>query len=277
MSAVAQPAWRRVGAVAEASPAERVAGGLFLATLFVITWEKVHWEVAGTVTLSDVVSGLFVLSLGWVWLEDGALPLRATRTVGVAAAFGLALLVVYLFGFYSLETGQALAQFFKGTVKFGLHFGFLVAGLAYLAAHGRRTYWQALTAFCLGMLVNAAYGVAQLAVRQPRRRPRRDRALAAHRRGQLDQHLRRRRGPGRLPAERAHGRPEPPRRDADRAAARADAALPAARARPPAAAAARARALLSASWSRWRRCREAACSASPSACSCSPSPTGGCS
>ena len=66
----------------------------------------------------------------------------------------------------------------------------------------------------------------------------------------------------RLPAERAHRRPEPPRDHADRPAARPAAALPAPRARPPAARAARGRARASCSSSSSRRCRAAACSGS---------------
>ncbi len=163
MTSVAQPVGRRwPEALTLVSPIERVAGWLFLATLFVITWEKLHWELAGTVNLSDVVSGLFLLALAWSWLERGAPPLRVPRTVLVAAAFGLALIGVQLVGFFNLETGQALAQFFKGTVKFAIHYAFLVAGLAYLAARGRSAYWQALAALCLGMGANALYGVLQL-------------------------------------------------------------------------------------------------------------------
>ena len=56
-----------------------------------------------------------------------------------------------------------------------------------------------------------------------------------------DQHLRRDRGRQRLPAERAHRRPEPPRDRARDPAARADAALPPARARSPPEGAARGR------------------------------------
>ena len=140
----------------------RAAAWLFLATLFVITFEKVHWEVAGTVTLSDVVSGLFLLALVASLLEDGA-PRRVPRSALVAAAFGLGFLLVYLIGFYNLETGQALAQFVKGTIKFALHFGFLVVGLAYLGRRSQRFYWHALTALCAGMAANALYGVLQLA------------------------------------------------------------------------------------------------------------------
>ena len=66
-----------------------------------------------------------------------------------------------------------------------------------------------------------------------RRQPRRHGAVADHRRREPDQHLRRRRGGERVPAERAHGRPEPPRDRAARAAARPAPDLPPARARQP--------------------------------------------
>jgi O-antigen ligase len=139
----------------------RAASVLFLVTLFVITFEKVHWEVAGTVNLSDIVSALFLLSLLAARLQGdagGGVP----RTAVVASAFGVAFLLVYLIGFYNLETGQALAQFTKGTVKFALHFAFLVVGVAYLARRSQRFYWHALTALCAGMAANALYGVVQL-------------------------------------------------------------------------------------------------------------------
>ena len=90
----------------------KAASWLFLATLFVITFEKVHWEVAGTVNLSDVVSVLFLLSLVGVAVEGGHVG-RVPRSVVIAAAFGAAFLAVYLIGFYDLDTGQALAQFFR--------------------------------------------------------------------------------------------------------------------------------------------------------------------
>jgi O-antigen ligase len=47
-------------------------------------------------------------------------------------------------------------------VKFILHFGFLVAGVALLARRGMRFYWLALAAFLAGIGLNAVYGVVQL-------------------------------------------------------------------------------------------------------------------
>jgi O-antigen ligase len=49
-------------------------------------------------------------------------------------------------------------------VKFGLHFGFVVAGVALLARRPLRFYWYALAAFLGGIAVNALYGVIQLVV-----------------------------------------------------------------------------------------------------------------
>ena len=72
---------------------------------------------------------------------DGRLPRRRSRAAGSSAAtrgcraarrspalFFVAFLLVYLAGFFNLETAQALAQWAKGMVKFLLHFLFLVAG-----------------------------------------------------------------------------------------------------------------------------------------------------
>ena len=39
-----------------ASLTSQIAGILFLATLFCVTWEKVHWNVGGAVGLADVLA-----------------------------------------------------------------------------------------------------------------------------------------------------------------------------------------------------------------------------
>ena len=64
-----------------------------------------------------------------------------------AALFFLAFLLVYLIGFFNLDTDQALAQWAKGMVKFLLHFLFLVAGIAYLVRRSERFYWTTLAVF----------------------------------------------------------------------------------------------------------------------------------
>ena len=127
--------------------------------------------------------------------------------------------------------------------KFLLHFLFLVAGIAYLARRSARFYWTTLDG--LPRRLRRQRGLRDRPARHrrgARHQPRPVAALADHRRREPDQHLRRDRGRERLPAERAHGRPEPSRDRARDPPARAAADLPAARARTPAARAARARA-----------------------------------
>ena len=139
----------------------RLTDALFFAVLFCVTFEKIRWEVAGTVNLADCTTILFLLAFGADRLarSDGRLPRAALALLVFAGAF----LLVYLLGFFNLDTGQALEQFAKGMVKFVIHFGFLVAGVAYLARRSEAFYWRALMWFCAGIAVNAGYGVVQLA------------------------------------------------------------------------------------------------------------------
>jgi hypothetical protein len=138
----------------------RLTRFFFLATIFAVTFEKVHWPIAGAVSLADLLAIGFLLSYLFDRLgrHDGRFP----RTAYVVLAFTLAFLVVYLVGFFNLDTGQAEAQFGKGMVKFLIHFLFLVFGIAYLARRSQRFYWQVLGVFTAGMVVNAFYGVLQL-------------------------------------------------------------------------------------------------------------------
>jgi O-Antigen ligase len=140
----------------------RLADALFLATLFCVTFEKVHWQVAGTVNLADVLTILFLVAFAAERAAhaDGRLP----RTAVLLLAFLGAFLLVYLVGFFNLDTRQALDQFGKGMVKFLIHFAFLVAGVAHLARRTEAFYWRSLAALTLGMAFNAAYGVLQLLV-----------------------------------------------------------------------------------------------------------------
>jgi len=140
--------------------AQPVLDALFLATVVTVTFHKLQWELAGSLTLSDVLTSVFLVLFAWDRLERA--DTRLTRTSIVALAFLVAFALVYLAGFYNLDTGQALAQWSKGMVKFVLHFGFLVTGVALLARRSLRFYWLALAAFCGGIAVNALYGVVQL-------------------------------------------------------------------------------------------------------------------
>jgi O-antigen ligase len=135
----------------------RPSGALFLATLFCVTWEKVHWNVAGAVGIADILTILFLVAFAFEW---GA-PRFPRTTVTVLAIFA-ALLVIYLFGFFNIETKQSLDQWGKGMVKFVLHFLFLAAGVAYLARRSLGFYWRAVAALTLGLVANSIYGVLQL-------------------------------------------------------------------------------------------------------------------
>jgi O-antigen ligase len=135
----------------------RLTGGLFLATLFCVTWEKVHWDVAGAVGIADILTVLFLAAFVLEWGRP-----RFPRTTVTVLAIFAGLLVIYLLGFFNIETRESLDQWGKGMVKFVIHFLFLSAGVAYLARRSTGFYWMAVAAFTLGLVVNGVYGVLQL-------------------------------------------------------------------------------------------------------------------
>ena len=67
---------------------------LFLATVFSVTFEKVHWSVGGTLTLADVLTALFLAS--FVVDRVAAGDWKLAHTAVLAVAFGLAFLAVLL-------------------------------------------------------------------------------------------------------------------------------------------------------------------------------------
>jgi hypothetical protein len=139
----------------------RLVAFLFLATIFSVSFQSVFWNVAGRVNLADVLALLFLVAFvaGRITERDGLLPASTLAVLG----FGLALLVVYLFSFFNLETTEALSLYEKGLTKFVIHFAFLAAGVAYLARRSERFYWRTLRWFVAGFVANAAYGLLQLA------------------------------------------------------------------------------------------------------------------
>jgi O-antigen ligase len=138
----------------------RVVDVLFFATVFTVSFAKLQWEVAGTLSLSDVLTAVFLFA--WAGTRAGTGDRRLAWGAAAAGLFFLAFLVVYLFGFFNLETEQALAQWAKGMVKFLLHFLFLVVGIAYLARRGERFFWTTFVVFIGGFVANALYGIVQL-------------------------------------------------------------------------------------------------------------------
>ena len=111
---------------------ERIVTGLFFASLFVATFEKVHWNVAGNIGVNDIATILFLCA--YVATERRPLPRTSAIVLGFFAAFAL----VYLAGFWNIDTQQGLTQFTKGMAKFVIHFAFLVAAIGYLAQRGER-------------------------------------------------------------------------------------------------------------------------------------------
>ena len=76
---------------------------LLLATVFTITWAKVRWSAgAADVNLSDIAASLFVFAfvIDRVGSRDWSVP----RTAGVLALFLGAFALVYLVGYFNLET-----------------------------------------------------------------------------------------------------------------------------------------------------------------------------
>src|SRR3954452_5037724 len=137
---------------------------LFLTAVVCATFEKVHWNVAGTVYLADVTTILFLA----VWaLDRMSRPgHRVTRTAAVLLLFLVAFMLVYLIGFFNLDTTEAADQFVKGIVKWLIHFVFLVVAVSFLAARTREYYWRTLKWFIGGMTFNALYGLLQLTAAQ---------------------------------------------------------------------------------------------------------------
>jgi hypothetical protein len=161
-----------VSAVAEAGalaqPRSAVRGGrlvdvLLLATVFTITFAKVRWAAGDAdVNISDILALLFVVTFAGYRIQRG--ESRLPRTAAVLLVFFALFSLVYLAGFFGLETTADRDLFVKGMVKFAIHFLFLVAAVAHLAARSEAFYWRALGWFVGGLVVNGVYGLLQLAV-----------------------------------------------------------------------------------------------------------------
>lgn len=139
----------------------RLTAFFFLATVFSVSFQNVYWNVAGRVNLADVLALLFLVALVAARISER--DRRVPPTTLAVLGFGVALLVVYLLGFFNLETKQALSLYEKGLTKFAIHFAFVAAGVAYLARRSERFYWRTLAWFVAGFAANAGYGLLQLA------------------------------------------------------------------------------------------------------------------
>jgi hypothetical protein len=136
---------------------KRATSFLFLASVFCVTFEKVHWNFAGTVSLADVLAIGFLVAFA-----AGTRRWRVPRTTAVLLGFLAVFLLVYLAGYFDLSDSDALAQWGKGLTKWLIHFAFLAAAVVWLSRRGQRYFWRTLGWFSAGIVVNAAYGVLQL-------------------------------------------------------------------------------------------------------------------
>jgi hypothetical protein len=84
--------------VARTAASSRLTGALLLATLFCVTFEKVHWNLGGDLGVADVLTVLFLLAFALT--SRGPVP----RTTAIVLAFFAAFLLVYLLGFFNIET-----------------------------------------------------------------------------------------------------------------------------------------------------------------------------
>ena len=139
--------------------AERVTSGLLFASLFVSTFEKVHWSFAGQIGINDIATILFLIAF---LVSEGERERPFPRTSAIVLGFFAAFALVYLAGFFDLQTKQGLDQFVKGMVKFAIHWSFMVAAVAYLWRRGPAFYWRALGWFTAGFVANAIYGILEL-------------------------------------------------------------------------------------------------------------------
>jgi hypothetical protein len=158
---VALPAASR--ARAEEASLGRLLDGLLAFNVFTITFLKLRWAAGGPdINISDIGASLFLLvfAADSVQRRDGRLP----RTAVVLGGFFVAFLLVYLAGFFGVETIEERSLYAKGMVKFAIHFAFLVGAVVQLIRRPPGFYWRMLGWFVAGLVANAAYGLVQLAV-----------------------------------------------------------------------------------------------------------------
>lgn len=142
-------------AVSRTISSTRVTAFLLFSTLFCVTFERVGWNVSGSLGIADVLTILFLLAFAFT--SRGVMP----RTTAMLLAFFAAFLLIYLAGFFNLDSKQGVDQFTKGMIKFVLHFLFLTAGVTYLVQRGKRFYLRAVGWFAAGLVANGVYGVLQ--------------------------------------------------------------------------------------------------------------------
>ena len=127
----------------------RLTSFFFLASLFCVTFEKIHWDFAGTVSLADVLAILFLVSFV-ASTRRATVPLTTAVLLGFFGAF----LLVYLLGYFNLADSDSLQQWVKGLVKWLIHFAFLAAAVVWISRRGQRYFWRSVGWFSAGIVVS---------------------------------------------------------------------------------------------------------------------------
>jgi len=134
---------------------------LLLLTLSVLTFEKIRWETSDlTLTWTNLLATTFVVVFVVDRIRRRDLMLHPAAIT--LAGFMLAFLAVYLAGYFDLQDKAALAYWLKGLGSWGIHFLYLILGVAHLVRRGRPLFVRAIVAFTAGLVVNSVYGIIQL-------------------------------------------------------------------------------------------------------------------
>ena len=133
---------------------------LALACILVTSWHKLAWSPLGRITLSDLLQLTFLVAIvvGRIRRRDSRVPAITPVMLAIGAAF----LCIYLAGAWNLDTNTALSQWVKGSVKWGIHFGFLIALVTHLTIRGERLLRLGIATFVVSYIFNCAYGMAQV-------------------------------------------------------------------------------------------------------------------
>ncbi len=144
---------------------ELLAGlcSLFLfAGVITSTWTKIYFDAFGKL---NVANAFFVVYLvGYLVLRVGPWRRRSVSdATAVAAIFFMVLTAIFSLGFTTIDSTNGQSQFWKAFVTWLVHGSAMVAVADHIAVAGKAFFRRIVMVFILGGLVNAGYGVAQIA------------------------------------------------------------------------------------------------------------------
>src|SRR5438093_13425431 len=90
----------------------------FLTTVFCATFEKLSWNVAGNVSLADILAIGFIVAFALQEIDRG--DRTFVTTAAVVGCFLALFLLVYLAGCFTRASGQAVRQYWKGFLQLAI-------------------------------------------------------------------------------------------------------------------------------------------------------------